>query len=48
MRYCTKVRKTQESSVALEYEIKRLKLIEEDFDRVKERAEQEVFLFASS
>jgi len=37
-----KVRKTQESSVALEYEIKRLKLIEEDFDRVKERAEQEV------
>jgi myosin protein heavy chain len=37
-----KVRKTQESSVALEYEIKRLKLIEEDFDRVKERAEKEV------
>merc|ERR1719426_656881 len=37
-----KVRKTQESSVSLEYEIKRLKLIEEDFDRVKERAEKEV------
>jgi len=37
-----KVRTTQESSTGLEFEIKRLKLIEDDFDRVKEKAEAEV------
>jgi myosin protein heavy chain len=37
-----KVRTTQESSTALDFEIKRLKLIEDDFDRVKEKAEAEV------
>jgi len=37
-----KVRKTRESSAELDGEIARLKLIEDDFDRVKQRAEKEV------
>ena len=36
------VRKTRESSAELDGEIARLKLIEDDFDRVKQRAEKEV------